>query len=406
MPNGRCRMHGGKCRGPSTPQGKARMTAANTKHGNFCAHARAEQHHVRAAINRTWLICTARLLWRYLPPDMAARLAEGPAELSAPIHPSNLPYVTPQHATRYNVKTRPKPTTPTRTSARPHKPTPKPTARAAERQAAQAEAAAQAPWRAAIALARAAKRIIRQARTAWRQNQTPRRNALQREPTTTTTPPSPLVGLGREERTKGWGEGSRPNAPPPLAAWDDLTPLQQELAARQAGLRGPRCGQSQNDAARAPQAGPTRLCTKSPGRHAMHREPTAQPGGARPPTALPSAPSAPTRPASPRPPAPAEAHPSRPPLAGHQTKPAGRHAIHREHPTPPALARLTPTKAKALRTTTLAETWNPAAVSQLAARFGHPLPAPGLRIPQALPTTDPIANAVHSFTAKTQCAAT
>ena len=95
MPNGRCRMHGGKCRGPSTPQGKARMTAANTRHGNFCAHARAEQHHVRAAINRTWLICTARLLWRYLPPDMAARLAEGPAELSAPIHPSNLPYVTP-----------------------------------------------------------------------------------------------------------------------------------------------------------------------------------------------------------------------------------------------------------------------------------------------------------------------
>ena len=111
-------------------------------------------------------------------------------------------------------------------------------------------------------------------------------------------------------------------------------------------------------------------------------------------------------PRSPRPPAPAEAHPSRPPLAGHQTKPARRHAVHPEHPTPPPLTRLTPTKAKALRTTTLAETWNPAAVSQLAARFGHPLPAPGLRIPQALRATDPIANAVHSFMAKTQCAAT
>ena len=111
-------------------------------------------------------------------------------------------------------------------------------------------------------------------------------------------------------------------------------------------------------------------------------------------------------PRSPRPPAPAEAHPSRPPLAGHQTKPAGRHAIHREHPTPPALARLTPTKAKALRTTTLAETWHPNVATLLATRFGHPLAASGLRIPQALPATDPIANAVHNFMAKTQCAAT
>jgi hypothetical protein len=233
------------------------------------------------------------------------------------------------------------------------------------------------------------------------------------------------VGLGREERTKGWGEGAHRTVPPhdlhhaagaaadpatpvppPLPAWDDLTPLQQELAARLAGLRGPRSGQPQNHAAREPQAGSTHVCNESPGRHALHREPTAHPGGARPPTALPSAPSAPTRPASHKPPAPAEAHPSRPPLAGGQTEPARRHAVHREHPTPPPLTRLTPTKAKALRTTTLAETWNPAAVSQLAARFGHPLPTPGLRIPQALPATDPIASAVHSFMAKTQCPAT
>jgi hypothetical protein len=135
----------------------------------------------------------------------------------------------------------------------------------------------------------------------------------------------------------------------------------------------------------------------------MHREPTAHPAGARPPTALPSAPSAPTRPASHKPPPPAAPHP---PLASRQTETAGRHAIHREHPTPPPLTRLTRTKAKALRSTTLAETWHPNVGAELAQRFGRPLPTPGLRIPQALPATDPIASAVHSFMAKTQCPAT
>src|SRR5271167_3391904 len=94
MPNGRCRMHGGKCRGPSTPEGRARMTAANTKHGKFSAPARAERHYVRTLLDRNRLLCAARRLWRYLPPDMAARLGEGPDELATPIHPTNLPYVT------------------------------------------------------------------------------------------------------------------------------------------------------------------------------------------------------------------------------------------------------------------------------------------------------------------------
>ncbi len=33
MPNGRCRMHGGKSTGPRTPEGLERLRAARTKHG-------------------------------------------------------------------------------------------------------------------------------------------------------------------------------------------------------------------------------------------------------------------------------------------------------------------------------------------------------------------------------------
>jgi hypothetical protein len=81
----------------------------------------------------------------------------------------------------------------------------------------------------------------------------------------------------------------------------------------------------------------------------------------------------------------------------------GRNAEQRERP---PLARRTPTKAEALRNTILAETWSPGPTTYLAARFGHPLPAPGWRIPQAMPATDPVAKAVRNFTAKPQCQAT
>jgi len=80
--------------------------------------------------------------------------------------------------------------------------------------------------------------------------------------------------------------------------------------------------------------------------------------------------------------------------------------LHRERRTSPPLARLTPTNAEALRTTTLAETWTPDLAAELAQRLGHPRPAPGWRIPQAMPPTDPVAAAVRSFLAKTQCHAT
>jgi hypothetical protein len=336
MPNGRCRMHGGKCRGPATPEGRQRMTAANTRHGNFSAHARAERHHVRTFTARNRLTCAATLLWPYLPPDMAARLAQGPAAFFPPVHPSNLPYLTPQDAMPCNVKTRRK-TSGTPASARRRKPAPQPTGRAAERLAVRAEAAAQAPWREAIAQARAAKR----------QKQAKKESS-----------PSPLEGLGREERTKGRGEGSRrnavqrENAPSPGAqpttaqttpapvptTWQDLTLLQRELAFRLAGLRGPLCAQPQTDAARTPQSRSNHPRTKSPGRIAMQREPTAHPAGATPPTVRPSAPSAPARPASHRPPTPAEAHtaaarpaPRREALAPDLAQPAPLNRAARRH---------------------------------------------------------------------------
>jgi hypothetical protein len=329
------------------------MTAANTKHAKFSAHARAERHHVRTFTSRNRLVCTATLLWPYLPLDMAARPARGPDELFAPVHPSNLPYLTLQDAMAGNVKTRP------------GKPAPRPTGRAAERLAVRAEAAAQAPWREAIAHARVAKRAIRQARKACSPCYENRNGIPAARPFGEFSSPvahrrpmrgaSPLEGLGREERTKGRGEGARcagsanispgahhaadaplcPATPaPPPTAWHDLTLLQRELAVRLPGLCDPRCGQPPNEATPGPRAE-----TKSPGRNALRREPTAPPGSARPPITLPPAPSAPARPVSHKPPAPAAAHRSPPPLAGRQTKTAGRNAIQREQPATPPLTR-------------------------------------------------------------------
>jgi hypothetical protein len=73
--------------------GKERMLAANTTHGRTTAPMRAEHHHARTLARRTRVVCAAKLLEAYLPPEMAARLAAGPEELWAPTHPSNLPFV-------------------------------------------------------------------------------------------------------------------------------------------------------------------------------------------------------------------------------------------------------------------------------------------------------------------------
>src|SRR4029077_12423298 len=50
MPNGRCKVHGGKSTGPRTPEGLERSRRANWKHGHFSLEAKAERLRLRAAI--------------------------------------------------------------------------------------------------------------------------------------------------------------------------------------------------------------------------------------------------------------------------------------------------------------------------------------------------------------------
>src|ERR1700745_1889826 len=50
MPNGRCKVHGGKSTGPRTPEGLERSRRANWKHGHFSREAKAERARRRAEI--------------------------------------------------------------------------------------------------------------------------------------------------------------------------------------------------------------------------------------------------------------------------------------------------------------------------------------------------------------------
>ena len=50
MPNGRCKLHGGKSTGPRTSEGRERSRRANWKHGHFSREAKAERSRLRAAI--------------------------------------------------------------------------------------------------------------------------------------------------------------------------------------------------------------------------------------------------------------------------------------------------------------------------------------------------------------------
>jgi hypothetical protein len=50
MPNGRCKLHGGKSTGSRTPEGLERSRRANWKHGYYSREAKAERSRVRTAI--------------------------------------------------------------------------------------------------------------------------------------------------------------------------------------------------------------------------------------------------------------------------------------------------------------------------------------------------------------------
>ncbi|WP_405029860.1 HGGxSTG domain-containing protein [Methylobacterium sp. BE186] len=47
MPNGRCRMHGGKSTGPRTEAGLARSRRSTWQHGHYSTEARAERREAR-----------------------------------------------------------------------------------------------------------------------------------------------------------------------------------------------------------------------------------------------------------------------------------------------------------------------------------------------------------------------
>jgi hypothetical protein len=127
----RCRMHGGRSTGPRTPEGLARLRAAHTTHGNHAAPALLETLHIRIITARIRALCDATALRPWLPPALTARLEAGRAtELGAPPDPA-------WGEPPYDGGTG---------------------SRAALRAAARAEAAALAPWRAAIAAAREARR--------------------------------------------------------------------------------------------------------------------------------------------------------------------------------------------------------------------------------------------------------
>src|SRR5438046_5317314 len=50
MPNGRCKLHGGKSTGPRTPEGLERSRRANWKPGHYSREAKAGRSRLRAGI--------------------------------------------------------------------------------------------------------------------------------------------------------------------------------------------------------------------------------------------------------------------------------------------------------------------------------------------------------------------
>jgi hypothetical protein len=53
MPNGRCRMHGGKSTGPRSIEGLERSRKANLKNGFYSAEAIAERKEAKMLLNKT-----------------------------------------------------------------------------------------------------------------------------------------------------------------------------------------------------------------------------------------------------------------------------------------------------------------------------------------------------------------
>ncbi len=373
MPNGRCRLHGGKSTGPRTPEGIARRAAANTKHGRQSAPDRAQQLYLRTLTQRTRLKAAARRLQAYLPKEMAARLADFPRELWAPIHPSNLPFV--HHPESAPGHASPAPhADPARNAARPL-----PRGLAAERQAARAEAASLAPWREAIAFARAAKRTAlaakRTARAARRKALAAKRTARQAART------APAATHTARQATRTARVPAAPTAgPSPQNGFPDQSSLlQRELAARKAGLRVRISEPDQPPAADAPKPDST-FSRIYPVNSDTAAVPASKPESAfsRIYPLNPDTTAAPTpKPDS----AVSRIYPQNPDNAAPAPKPNSAFSriipMNPETTAPAQPAHPAPTKAEALRSTTLSNTWDSALRATLEKRFGPAPPPPG-----------------------------
>jgi len=57
MPNGRCKVHGGKRTGPRTPEGLERSKRARWKHGYYSREAKVERSRVQAGILALRYLC-------------------------------------------------------------------------------------------------------------------------------------------------------------------------------------------------------------------------------------------------------------------------------------------------------------------------------------------------------------
>ena len=206
----------------------------------------------------------------------AARLALGPAELKAPARPIHGAFAANESSTTSNVRNGAGTARGGRRSGRAGEAASLAlSGRAAERLAALAEVEGQAPWRAAIVLARAAKRTAREAkRTALAAKRAARASAEQRTNQGQATQGRATGGqthiarpnaMQRENAVRAFGmEGGRgghaPVAVParwsvPDSVLDDPNALQREVAFRAAGLRARGHGQAPGGA--TPKPGPS-----------------------------------------------------------------------------------------------------------------------------------------------------
>jgi hypothetical protein len=84
----RCRMHGGRSTGPRTEAGMARLRAARTVHGRYGAETRAFNRYTLTMLRRGRVGNEAVRCLDRLPAEFAARLAQMPPELLPPTYPT------------------------------------------------------------------------------------------------------------------------------------------------------------------------------------------------------------------------------------------------------------------------------------------------------------------------------